>query len=347
MDISKIDKNFKVGTNIERDDINFYNIDEAPFKVYGVFRENGKYRRMPENAAKSVSDGVYELHTNGAGGRVRFITDSGYVAIHTEITDNYRGTHFAFTGSSGFDIYDGNNHAGTFQPPMDDSEMFEGIHTFPDRKMREITINFPAYCGVKKLYIGLQEGANIEEPKPYRNKKPIVYYGSSITQGGCVSRPGRTYQEIISRRFNYNYINLGFSGNAKGEDAMADYIKSLDMSLFVYDYDHNAPNPEHLRNTHEKMFKTIREAHPNLPIIIMSRPKYSLTSEEEERLQVICSTYENAVNAGDKNVYLITGKELCSLCGDEGTVDRCHPTDLGFYSMAAALGGVMEDIIIE
>ena len=94
------------------------------------------------------------------------------------------------------------------------------------------------------------------------------------------------------------------------------------------------------------MFKAIREKHPNIPIVMMSRPRYSLTPEEEERLQIIQTTFQNALDAGDENVYLLTGKELCALCGDEGTVDGCHPTDLGFFSMATALGGLMEDIIL-
>lgn len=345
-DIALVDKNFAIKTEIEREDIVFYDIDDAPFKIYGIFRENGEYRRMPEAVAKSVSEGVHMLHNHMAGGRVRFRTDSNFVSIHTEITNDHRGPHFANTGTSGFDIYDGINHVGTYRPPMDNSSEYEGTHIFPDSKMRDITINFPCYCGVKKLYIGLSENAKVEAPKPYRNEKPVVYYGSSITQGGCCSRPGRSYQNVISRRFNIDYINLGFSGNAKGEDEMIDYIRNLDMSMFVYDYDHNAPNPEHLRNTHEKMFKAIREKHPNIPIVMMSRPRYSLTPEEEERLQIIQTTFQNALDAGDENVYLLTGRELCALCGDEGTVDGCHPTDLGFFSMATALGGLMEDIIL-
>ena len=171
-----------------------------------------------------------------------------------------------------------------------------------------------------------------------------MYYGSSITQGGCASRPGMSYQAIVSRRFDYDYINLGFSGNAKAEDTIIDYIKNLDMSIFIYDYDHNAPTVEHLANTHEKMFKAIREAHPNLPIIMMSRPKFKLTDLEEQRLEIIKTTYNNAIASGDKNVYLITGKELTALCGNEGTVDNCHPTDFGFASMAKAVGDVIEKI---
>ena len=345
-DISKVDSNFIIETNTDKKDINFHSIDDAPFKIYGVFKENGKYRRMPEEVAKTVSEGVYILHTNTAGGRVRFVTDSPYIVINASMDGLGKMSHFPLTGSAGFDMYVENRYTKTFVPPFDISDGYESVFDFEDSKEREITIDFPLYSNVINLYIGLKENAVIKEAKPYKNAKPIVYYGSSITQGGCASTPGMSYQAIISRNFDYDYINLGFSGNAKAEDEMIEYIKNLDMSLFVYDYDHNAPTVEHLQNTHEKMFKAIREKHPDLPIIMMSRPKYFLNEEEVIRRNIIETTYNNAVSAGDKNVYFIDGKALTKLCKDMGTVDNSHPTDFGFASMAEALTKVIENINI-
>ena len=117
------------------------------------------------------------------------------------------------------------------------------------------------------------------------------------------------------------------------------------MSVFVYDYDHNAPVPEHLQITHEPFFRIIREANPDLPIVMMNRPKFYLTEAEKERRAIIETTYQNALKAGDKNVYFISNEELCALCADEGTVDGCHPTDYGFASMAQAVGDVLEKIL--
>ena len=341
--ISEIDSNFKVGESIQKENIKFYNALNTLFKIYGVFYENGKFRRMPENIAKLVSDGVHCLHANTAGGRVRFITDSAYVAISVVYESTGKMSHFALTGSMGFDLYVNNSYGGTFIPPYN-AENYESIIEIWNNDIKDITINFPLYSEVKELYIGLDSNAFIKEPKPYINEKPFVYYGSSITQGGCASRPGMSYQSIISRRLDIDYINLGFSGNAKAEDTIADYIADLDMSAFVYDYDHNAPSVEHLAATHERMFKKIRNKHPDIPIIMMQRPKFTLNEDEERRLKIIKSTYENAVASGDKNVYFISGRELMKLCGDEGTVDNCHPTDLGFYSMAKALGDLIDKI---
>ena len=128
-----------------------------------------------------------------------------------------------------------------------------------------------------------------------------------------------------------------FSGNAKAENEIAQYIQSLDMSVFVYDYDHNAPTLKHLEDTHQQMFLTIREKNPDLPILILSRPKYRLTEEEQARLAVIKRTYTEAIAAHDKNTFFIDGPTLMRYAKNEGTVDNCHPTDLGFYSMAKVL----------
>lgn len=347
-DISKIDANLKVESNIDESDIRFYDINRTPFKIHGVFYENGKFRRIPEDVAKCVSVGVYALHANTAGGRVRFKTDSPYVAIHSHMTNIGKMSHFALTGSAGFDLYVRNEteaYFGTFVPPYNLNDGYESIIRFNSSKMREITINFPLYSDISEMYIGVKENSLIHEPSPYNIKKPIVYYGSSITQGGCASRPGNSYQSIISRRFNADYINLGFSGNAKGEQEIAEYIKKLNMSVFVYDYDYNSPSIEHFKESHEKMFLTIREANPFLPIIMMSRPKYCFNEEEKQRFDVIKSTYDNAILKNDKNVYLIDGKKVMESAENNGTVDGCHPNDWGFMSMAKAVGDVIQGII--
>ena len=344
--LEKVDKNFIVQTQIFKEDARYYDIAEAPFRVYGVFHENGMYRRMPEAVAKSVNTGVYTLHTNTSGGRVRFITDSQYIGICAEMCDRTQASHCAFTGTAGFDLYVGTQYERTFIPPIDLKGGYESLAQFPDKEMREITIHFPLYADVKKLYVVLSEDAVIKEAAPYKNEKPIVYYGSSITQGGCASRPGMSYPAMLSRRFQYDFLNLGFSGSAMGEDSIANYIKALDMSVFVYDYDYNAAEITLLERTHERMFKIIRDANPTLPTIMMPRPKWRYGPWEQKRLEIIKRTYQNAINSGDKNVYFIENYELMALCEDDGTVDACHPNDFGFASMANAVGDVLEKILL-
>ena len=349
IDFTKIDKNFAVETKVERDNLRYYDIEQEPFKIYGVKKENGKFRRLPEKIAAGVSRGVYIHHTHTAGGRVRFVTDSPFVAIHALVEQIPHFAHMPLTCEAGLDMYVRENgverHVGIFVPPYDMVEGYESVRDFEDKRERIITINFPLYGSLTKLYIGLEEGAALKPAPAYTYEKPVVAYGSSITQGGCASRPGNNYLHFLTRQFDCNHLNLGFSGNARAEDAIADWIKQLKMSAFIYDYDHNAPNPEFLEATHEKMFKTIRKAQPGLPIIIMSRPEYYLNSDSKKRLEIIRKTYENAVADGDENVYFIDGPTLMADIKDDGTVDKCHPNDAGFVSMARAIAPVLGEIL--
>lgn len=347
--ISDIDKNFAVKTDIKRDGLKFHSVFEEAFSIHGVIYENGCFRRMPQDIADRVNDGVKSLNTNTAGGRIRFITDSDYVAVNVKYNGVGKMPHFALTGSAGLDLYindgEGEVYAGTFMPPYDVKNGYESVIDL-GKKERLITIDMPTYSGVKELYIGLREGCVLRKAPAYPNALPVVFYGSSITQGGCCSRPGNTYQQILSRELDFDYLNLGFSGSARAEDVIADYIAGLDMSIFVYDYDHNAPNTEHLSATHEKMFKKIRAAHPELPVVMLTRPKFHLDGDESERLAIVKRTYDNAVAAGDKNVYFIPGTELISEDFREvATVDNCHPNDAGFLSMALALKPLLCDLL--
>lgn len=346
MELTKIDKNFAVQTEIDRTGLHFYDAEEAPFRVYGVKMENGCYRRMPEEVARVVSDGVYGLHTNTAGGRVRFVTDSPRIAIHAAMSGVYHSSHGTLTGKSGFDVYQNGIYRKSFIPPVDMKDGFESvIETRLDGKA-EILIHFPLYANVKRLYIGVEEGSVLESAVEYAVTTPVVYYGSSITQGGCASRPGNAYQNIQSRLLDFDHINLGFSGSAMAEDVMIDYINGLEMSAFVYDYDHNAPTAAYLAETHERMFKRIRAAHPDLPILMLSRPQPNLWNPDDaDRLKIVTRTYENAIAAGDKNVYFIPGPQLMESVKNEGLVDGVHPNDAGFVSMAREMLPVLKKML--
>lgn len=331
-----------------KESIKFFNAEELPFKVYGIFKEDGQYRRIPKKVAETISEDVISLSRYTAGGRIRFRTDSTKVTIQVTLSKVGRWNHWPLTGSGGFDMYIEEGccrYVGTFRPPYDVEDTYEQTLEFADRKLRNILIHFPLYSSVQELYIGLEEMCQVLEPLAYKIEKPVVFYGSSITQGGCASRPGNTYESILSRKLQFDYINLGFSNAAKAETEIAEYIKNINMSAFVYDYDHNAPTAEYLAKTHERMFKIIREANPELPILCMSMPKYYWTDAEEKRFEIINTTYQNAKANGDNNVYLLDGKQLMFSAEDEGTVDGIHPNDLGFASMARAMEKVLGEIL--
>lgn len=335
-DIASIDKNFFTSNAIDERDFAFHDAKDDIFSLHGVFYENGCYRRLPESVGVNVNDGVKTLHTHTAGGRLRFITDSPYIVISATLINVSKMSHMTFAGSAGFDIYVDNIYYATYQPEIGVNDSGYTMCKRTDGKKHTYEINFPLYSGVRSLSVGLSKNAKTEKAPPYKIETPVVYYGSSITQGGCASRPGTSYQAIIHRSIDADYINLGFSGSCKAEDIMCDYISGLPMSVFVYDYDHNAPTPEFLEKTHEPFYKKLRERRPDLPIIMVSAP--TLTGGMwTVRREHIKSNYEKGKAAGDKNLYFVDGYEIFEGNYD-CTVDGCHPTDLGFYFMAKHIG---------
>lgn len=308
-------------------------------------KKGDMFRRIPQEVADSVSPGVAYLNTNTAGGRIRFRTNSLYIAIKAVMPDNCTMAHITMIGQSGFDIYADNGgecrYLGSYFPNNRNHGFEANLNT--DGEMHTYTINMPLYDPVEELYIGISENAELEAPEEYSYDKPVVYYGSSITQGGCASRPGNAYEAMISRKLDCDYINLGFSGNGRGEQTIADYMASLDPLVFVSDYDHNAPNPEHLEATHYNLYKTFRAVHPNTPYIMVSKPDYKENDADEKRRRIIYKSYKKALEEGDKHIYYIDGAHIFDgEFRDSCTVDGIHPNDLGFFRMAIIIGEVVE-----
>lgn len=344
--ICEIDKNFKVESNLNLKDVTYYNVKENPWCLYGLMFDD-MFRRMPKAVAENINEGVLALHTNTSGGRLRFITDSPYVAIVAKMHDNTHFPHMPQTGISGFDMYLDKRFHSSFIPPVNMDGSFGSVCHFKDSAEKNITINFPLYNNVADLYVGIKEGTRFKQANAYCKREKIVYYGSSITQGGCVSRPGLAYPAIISNDLDCDYINLGFSGSARGEEVMAEYIASINPDIFIMDYDHNAPNEEHLKNTHEKFFNIFRKMCPDTPVVMISAPNFKFDYLNwDARREIIKATYNSAVENGDINVYFIDGE---TLWGEEHwdscTMDKTHPNDLGHFEMAQKIMSTIRKII--
>lgn len=354
MKISDIDVNFKA-KSVNEPDIEWFDANDLPFSVHGVYysQKDGKFLRIPEELGKSISHNMYYLASNTAGGRLRFATNSPYVAIKAEVPYAELLPHMPMTGVFGFSLYEKKHFVGKFTPTQTDYEdskknliHFDGISRFAENGMHECTLYFPLYNGVNKLYIGLQKGCVLKEATPYKYSTPVMFYGSSITQGGCASRPGNDYVSMISRWLDTDVINLGFSGNGKAEPIILDYMAAQDVSVFVMDYDYNAPDPEYLRKTHLNAYIKLRAAKKNVPIVFISKPDFEYDSTSAERRSIIKETYNIAKQNGDSKVYFIDGEKLFGkkhrdLC----TVDTCHPNDYGFYKMAEKISPVIKKIL--
>ena len=313
---------------------------KEPFEINGFpWRDkNGAWYRLPPQLGKSdVNEGALKLAGNTSGGTIRFMTDSPNIHLVAKL----RGAdmnHMPRAGSAGIDIFlsdsngENSRYVKTLQPSAQEARggkpLASSIRLF-GKKDKLCTLYLPLYGKVNSIAIAVDPGCKLWAPPPHRISKPILFYGSSITQGGCASRPANNYTTMLCRHLDAPQINMGFSGSAKGEPAIAEAIASLDLAAFVYDYDYNAPNVEHLKNTHKKFFDIIRGKRPNLPIIILSR----CSARDDARSDAIKATYEAAKNSGDKLVWFIDGAELFGDIDNYATCDGCHPNDLGFYMM--------------
>lgn len=344
----EIDKNMVVSDIIGEDDVVFYDVRRQPFDLYGLYDpcNQPQFKRLPDNIGRNVNEGIARLYLNTAGGRVRFATDSQYVAIRAKIQIPNKYPHMSMFGVAGFDLYLDDSDTGdsryyeTFKIGADVTDEYSYKIKFKSRRMRYLTVNFPSYSNVSSLLIGLQGDAVLDHGLRYRDVPPVVYYGSSITQGACASRPGNAYPNVVCRKTNTDFINLGFAGSGLAEESIAHYMASLKMSVFVADYDHNAPNPAYLQPSAERLYRIIRETQPTLPYVFMTKPDFNISRYDENLLRrdVIYEIYQQARREGDQNVYFIDGSSLfrCDE-GDMATVDRTHPNDYGFYRMAKAV----------
>ena len=362
--IENIDRNFKIETNIEAEGLRFFEARQKPFQLYGFYDPYNEsvYKRLPDEIANddSLNPNVKALYKMTAGGRVRFATDSPYIVIKAVMPKLLHTSKSSLLGLSGFDLYidsaDGADSmfCRSFGIPLKATANngFEAKVEFLSSTMRCYTINFPLYAEVSELYIGLHEKSIVKEGAPYRDFAPIVYYGTSITQGACASRPGNAYQAMVSRDLNIDFMNIGFSDGGRGEALMADYLSSIPMSAFVCDYSTNV-GPAGLRATFLDFYKKFREKCPDVPYIMVGRPDVYRSNPDFPSIKdmamnrfIMVETYNYAIQNGDENVYYIDGESLFQRhFSDSCVVDAIHPNDLGFAYIAEAVLSVLKRII--
>ena len=352
MKLIDVDKNFQPAT-LAGHDLCFRDAIKSPFVLEGFgFPNNshGPMFRVPDYVtAESTEPGIIWLASDTSGGAIRFCTDATFIAVRGTLMKGESAPHQTMAGASGMDLYardpDGKVRFRSLVPvgqPELAKKAFEFVIWGEGKAgvMQEYLLNLPTYNGFDSLEIGTNPEAKFGEVSPHKIAKPICFYGASITQGGCCTRPGNAYTAMLCREVDASQINLGFSGSGRGHIPMARAICELDLSCLVID-EPNAANPEFLANTHEKFFLYIRNEHPELPVIFMTKPYFRRHQDylvNRERREVVRRTYANAVARGDRKVWFVDGKSLFEGEGWDGcTVDGCHPNDLGFYRMYRAV----------
>jgi len=262
----------------------------------------------------------------------------------------------AATGIKGIDLYTKYNNkwryvttAGalvglkTYQNksiPADSINEYELIKNMsPD--FREYKLFLPLYDGVTKLEIGIDNNASIKKATP-NPLKPIVFYGTSITQGGCASRPGMAHTNIISRKLDMDCINYGFSGNGRMETPIVELISEIDAHFYVIECMQNM-NSEQVSERVRPLVDMIRSNHPYTPIVLVENMMYTTAFLDQtiettliQENEALKNEFDKIIKRGTPNIFYIKdNKDFLS--DNEGTVDGVHLTDLGFLRYAEYL----------
>jgi hypothetical protein len=354
----RLDANMRIQQSGDKD-VNWYSPLEKPFHIagFGWLLEERLYRRLPAQPDWKLPEAVDQLANCTAGGQIRFETNAASLTVKVKLSGNANMYHMTATGQCGFDCYMGGPgeqlYYGTTVYDHTQAEYEAVIFKDMARESRIITLNFPLYQGVEEVWIGLEREAQIAPPPAYDNSGKIIVYGTSITQGGCAARPGMAYTNIMSRRINREFLNLGFSGNGKGEPELAHILSDIpDPACLILDYEANCVSTELLQVTLPEFISIYRNKHPLTPILVISRIIYAkdkfhdqMAQDRVERKQFQLRTVEQRRELGDANVYFYDGSQLLGEDAHECTVDGVHPTDLGFLRMANGLAPVLQKIL--
>lgn len=323
-----------------------------------VWEETEKpYDRLPAKAQGVVPDAVWSLSKHSAGMAVRFVTDAAKISAKWEVTsDNLEMPHMPATGVSGLDLYvrleKGWHWIGNGRPSKSKEVQAVLANGIPEGS-HEYMIYLPLYNGTASLEIGVPVDASLSQgpARPEGKSKPLVFYGTSITHGGCASRPGMAYPAILGRRFDMPVVNLGFSGNGKMEAEMGELLHEIDAAAYILDCIPNM-KPAQIEERVVPLVKALREARPDVPILLVENIQYQSGAfieasriayeEKNNALQACYGTLLGSDYIDD--LYYLAGDKLLGSDG-EATVDGTHPTDLGFQRMADALEPVLKSFL--
>lgn len=319
---------------------------DARFTVSGLawFAETSPtLRRLPERMKSAVPPKVWALAGAPSGARIRFITDSATVGIvGRSVGDAAPPAHMPVIAYAGIDLYADGVYFGSVAPDAQGA-IRRQWNLGTESKPREITFYLPAGRSAEVREILLAPAATFQPPRPFALGKPVVYYGSSITQGMGVSNPGLIYQAQLARWTNTDFINLGFSGNGFGEPALAEAVAEIDAACFVIDYWAN-PSTAIYRKTLPGFIDIIRQKHPRTPIIVTG-PYYNPSEETlgqagtfQIEKRVVAREFVAARQlAGDQQIFHVDGLEMLSRAQSDGLADGRHANSLGYYFCAKGL----------
>ncbi len=323
------------------------------------YQQNDRqFIRLPLVEKDNITPAAWWMSKCPSGARVRFKTDSSSLKLRIchgmENSDRLAMWHMSSVAVSGIDLYIGPPENMTFWKttnPQSGSEAYEHIY-FENlaKKTREFTLYLPTYAELSELSIGINDDATLATPTPYQYEKPIVFYGTSITQGACAGRGANTFVSRISRQLNCDVVNLGFSGSGCGEPIMAELMSQIDASIYVIDSVANM-NTKIMQERYENLIGLLRKNKPETPIVLMTKIHFAYEVEPAQAQEYIeqhkplFETYEKMKAAGDKNIYLFDAGAIIPTGKNHPTADGIHMLDTGFEKITGQLAPSLGQIL--
>lgn len=333
----------------------YHNASDFPLLGKATDATTERYVRFPDSYKSVSREPLWYLSRNSAGMSVRFRSNSTQIALRWESLNNFHMDHMSDVGVRGLDLYCWDAKAkcwrfiNSARPQLKKTEYLVVGRMEPE--MREYMVNLSLYDGVSSLEIGVDSLSVIEQPQldSPRREKPVVMYGTSILQGGCASRPGMAFTNILSRRLNREFINLGFSGNAFLDFEVAELMSGVDASAFVLDFVPNV-TVEQMEERMDKFYHIIRDKHPDTPIIFVEDPIFTSThydikgGESLSKLNETLLRKFKELKKTEKHIYYVSSKDFIGE-DREGTVDAIHFTDLGMMRYSNVMYPILKRLI--
>jgi hypothetical protein len=318
--------------------------DETRVTLLGLpwFKANNpKLWRMPQDAFPSLTSGVRGRCRIPSGARLMLRSNSADLAIRIQAKGK--------SNSRGLDVYlDGRFYRSAVPGEAEgdaDLLLFSGL----DRKDREITVYLPHDQELTIAAVGVDKGATVAPAAhKFARPLPVVFYGSSVCQGTGAGKPGMTYEAVLCRELNLDFVNLGFGGAGKAEDSVVELVNSLPACCYVFDLGKSYGSQD--KTAFERMLRKIRASHPDTPIICMTPITSSVelhSADYSARSVHTRTVMREAVAAvlagGDKRLRLLEGTDLLGFDEHDGlSKDGVHPSDYGYILIARRLAPVIK-----
>lgn len=177
-------------------------------------------------------------------------------------------------------------------------------------------------------------------------------YGTSITEGAAASATHLTYVSRVARQLGVDPMNLGMSGSAYCEPAVADHIAGRDdWDLATVSLSVNMANRgftvEQFRERARNLVSTVAEAHPDKPVACVTLFPYHADLKrkgDQERARDYRDALRSVVEHCDTgSVTLVDGSDLTPATGL--TTDLLHPGDAGMEAIADGITTQLRDTI--